>query len=127
MAHPYLHFGNSQKEIAARERLDLLLDRVKESHYRAHLPTLNAVGQLGRYNQSLSSPWKRLLNNPRQSIQELTLEFLATFSFNPPRIDAWKKCIRFRVARTWCKCTIAEFGEYLDLYNDDTADWAVAS
>ena len=121
MDHPYLIFGNNQREIAARERLNHLLDLIEESHYRAHMATLNAVGQLGRYNHLLS-PWKKLFNNHRQPIQELTLEFLATFSFEPPRANAWKKCIRFRVARTWCKCTIAEFGEYLDLYDDDTAD-----
>ena len=36
------------------------------------------------------------------------------------------KCITFKVARQWCKCSIAEFGEYLDLYDDETAYWAAA-
>ena len=56
MEHPYLRFSNGTRGTASRERLNHLLDRVEESHYRAHFPTLNAVGQLGRYNQLLSSP-----------------------------------------------------------------------
>ncbi|KAI3733060.1 hypothetical protein L1987_64277 [Smallanthus sonchifolius] len=47
----------------------------------------HAVGQQARFNSIVTPPWRRVFGNAQESIQEYTLEFMASFNFRTSNLD----------------------------------------
>ncbi|KAI3797645.1 hypothetical protein L1987_32906 [Smallanthus sonchifolius] len=68
----------------------------------------------------VTPPWRRVFENDRNSIREITMEFLATFIFQQTNLDYWdENALSFRLGGSWHSTSIELFGIAIGIYTED--------
>ncbi|KAI3775833.1 hypothetical protein L1987_45587 [Smallanthus sonchifolius] len=79
--------------------------------------TLEEIELLNQCAELITKPWERFFAIRDTTYYELTLEFLASFSFVRPVISLeLHDCVRFRMAMHWHEISLAQFGVRVGMY-----------
>ncbi|KAF5781140.1 hypothetical protein HanXRQr2_Chr11g0480031 [Helianthus annuus] len=119
MAKKFTRFNAS--ELAAQARYDVLRTRPEENPRQVCMDTLEAVNQIDRFNNIVTSPLQVALCTRLHSVHEYNMEFYSTFVLKARADPFDNDGVEFHCGGTVYSISIAQFGAIVGLYSEEDA------
>ncbi|KAJ0685882.1 hypothetical protein HanLR1_Chr11g0408101 [Helianthus annuus] len=119
MANKFLRFKPSEWDYQAC--YDILQTRPEETPKQACLETLEAVGQLYRYNTLVTGPLRVALGARLHSVHEYSMEFYSSFAFKAKAEPFDEEGVQFRCVGEVLSISIVQFGVNVGLFTEEAS------